>query len=49
MFFVAGLSLGLLSYYHAVISTLGILFVVLVLDRLTERVWHDESEGPALP
>jgi small-conductance mechanosensitive channel len=47
VFFVAGLSLGLLSYYHAVTSTLGILFVVIVLDRLTERAWHD-SEGPAL-
>jgi small-conductance mechanosensitive channel len=46
VFFVAGLSLGLLSYYHAVMSTLGVLFVVIVLDRLTERVWHD-SEGPA--
>jgi small-conductance mechanosensitive channel len=41
VFFVAGLSLGLLRYYHAVGSTLGILFIVLVLDRLTERVWHD--------
>jgi small-conductance mechanosensitive channel len=41
VFFVAGLSLGLLSYYHAVTQTLGIWFVVLVLDRLTERGWHD--------
>jgi moderate conductance mechanosensitive channel len=41
VFFVAGLSLGLLSYYHAVTSTLGIWFVVMVLDRLTERAWHD--------
>ena len=48
VFFVAGLSLGLLSYYHAVMSTLGVLFVVVVLDRLTERVWHD-FEGPAQP
>jgi len=46
VFFVAGLSLGLLSYYHAVMSTLGVFFVVIVLDRLTERVWHD-SEAPA--
>jgi small-conductance mechanosensitive channel len=45
VFFVAGLSLGLLSYYHAVMSTLGILFVVVVLERLSERVWHDA--GPA--
>jgi small-conductance mechanosensitive channel len=40
VFFVAGLSLGLLDYYHAAISTIGILFVVVVLDRLTERAWH---------
>ncbi len=44
VFFVAGLSLGLLSYYHAVTSTLGVCFIVLVLDRLTERVWHDEAD-----
>jgi small-conductance mechanosensitive channel len=37
--FVAGLSLGLLSYYRAISSTLGVLFVVLVLERLTERAW----------
>ncbi|HXP04680.1 MAG TPA: mechanosensitive ion channel domain-containing protein [Stellaceae bacterium] len=50
VFFVAGLSLGLLSYYHAVTTTLGIGFVVLVLDRLTERVWHDETDsGAAIP
>jgi moderate conductance mechanosensitive channel len=47
VFFVAGLSLGLLSYYHAVTSTLGIWFVVLVLDRLTERVWHDDADPAA--
>jgi small-conductance mechanosensitive channel len=41
VFFVAGLSLGLLSYYHAVTQTLGIWFVVLVLDRLSEHGWHD--------
>jgi small-conductance mechanosensitive channel len=50
LFFVAGLSLGLLSYYHAVTTTLGILFVVLVLDRMTERVWHDATDsGAAVP
>ncbi|HTW53526.1 MAG TPA: mechanosensitive ion channel domain-containing protein [Stellaceae bacterium] len=42
--FVAGLSLGLLAYYHAIVSTLGVLFVVIVLERLAERVWHD-SQG----
>lgn len=44
VFFVAGLSLGLLGYYHAVVSTLGVLFVVIVLERLTERVWQDSEE-----
>lgn len=39
--FVFGLSLGLLSYYHAFSSTLGVLLVVIVLERLTERGWHD--------
>ena len=44
LIFVAGLSLGLLSYYRAVSSTLGVLFVVLVLDRLVDRVWsRDEA------
>jgi small-conductance mechanosensitive channel len=43
VFFVAGLSLGLLSYYHAMTSTLGILFVLMVLDRLIERVWDDST------
>ncbi len=41
--YVAGLSLNLLSYYYAVTDTLGILFVVIVLDRLTERVWCDDA------
>ena len=41
VFFVFGLSLGLLSYYHALSSTLGVLLVVIVLERLTERGWHD--------
>ena len=43
LFFVFGLSLGLLSYYHAVVSTLGILLVLMVLERLTERGWHDSE------
>lgn len=41
--FVAGLSLGLLGYYRAVSSTLGILFVLIVLDRLTEWEISDED------
>ena len=40
VFFVFGLSLGLLSYYHAAVSTLGVLIVFLVLERLTERGSH---------
>jgi len=47
VFFVAGLSLGLLAYYHASVSTLGVLFVAVVVDRLTERAWHD-ADGPAV-
>jgi small-conductance mechanosensitive channel len=41
LFFVFGLSLGLLSYYYGAISTVGVLFVLLVFERLTERGWHD--------
>ena len=41
LFFVFGLSLGLLSYYYGATQTLGVLFVLLVLERLTERGWHD--------
>jgi small-conductance mechanosensitive channel len=48
VFFVFGLSLGLLSYYHAVISTLGVILVVLVLERLTDRGWRQSRpEGLA--
>ncbi|HWB51772.1 MAG TPA: mechanosensitive ion channel domain-containing protein [Stellaceae bacterium] len=44
--FVAGLSLGLLSYYRAVSSTLGVLFIVLVVERLTERAWLPARSVP---
>jgi moderate conductance mechanosensitive channel len=45
--YVAGLSLNLLSYYHAITQTFGIFFLLIVLDRLTERVWHDaDSASP---
>ncbi|MGC2414435.1 MAG: mechanosensitive ion channel domain-containing protein [Stellaceae bacterium] len=50
VFFVFGLSLGLLSYYHALSETLDVLLVVIVLERLTERGWHDAEPsigGPA--
>ncbi|HEX6442963.1 MAG TPA: mechanosensitive ion channel domain-containing protein [Stellaceae bacterium] len=40
VFFVFGLSLDLLSYYHGFVSTLGVLTVVLVLEKLSERGWH---------
>src|SRR5260370_14791185 len=39
--FVFGLSLGLLSYFHAIVTTLGVVMVVLVVERMTERGWHD--------
>src|SRR5436190_15414222 len=49
LFFVFGLSLGLLSYYHAAVSTIGVLLVLMVLERLTERGRHDtvRARGPA--
>ncbi len=37
VFFIFGLSLGLLSYFHAAISTLGIVLVLLVLEKLSAR------------
>jgi small-conductance mechanosensitive channel len=43
VFFIFGLSLGLLSYFHAAISTLGVLLVLLVFERLTQRGWHDAA------
>src|SRR5581483_11227162 len=47
VFFVAGLSVGMLSYYHAVASTLGTLFLLLVLDCFSERAGHDAPVPPA--
>src|SRR5205807_10121722 len=44
--FVFGLSLGLLSYFQAIVTTLGVLLVGLVIERLTERGWHEAE--PAL-
>jgi small-conductance mechanosensitive channel len=44
--FVAGLSLGLLAYYRAVSSTVAILFVVLVIDRLLEWDLRDAEKTP---
>jgi small-conductance mechanosensitive channel len=37
VFYIFGLSLGLLSYFHAAISSLGVILVLLVLDKLAER------------
>src|SRR5439155_10744148 len=45
--FVFGLSLGLLSYFHAIVSTLGVVMVVLVTERMTERGWHDGDPSTA--
>ncbi len=45
--FVFGLSLGLLSYFHAIVSTLGVVMVVLVIERMTERGWHDADPAVA--
>ena len=43
-----GLSLGLLSYYAATVSTLAMVLVLLVLERLTARGWHDSVVAPAV-
>jgi small-conductance mechanosensitive channel len=45
--FVFGLSLGLLSYYHAIVTTVGVLIVVLVIERMTERGWHESDPAVA--
>jgi len=45
-FFVFGLSLGLLSYFYATTSTLGIIVLLLVLEKLAERGWHDTAPLP---
>src|SRR5260370_787978 len=49
VFFVFGLSLGLVSYFHAAISTLGLLLLLLVLEKLTERAWHDLAPASDRP
>jgi small-conductance mechanosensitive channel len=45
LFFVFGLSLGLLSYYYGATETVGVLLVLLVIDQLTERGGHDTELG----
>jgi small-conductance mechanosensitive channel len=44
LFFVFGLSLGLLSYYYGVTSSVAVLLVLLVLERLIDRGWHDADQ-----
>ena len=45
LFFVFGLSLGLLSYYYGATSTVAVLFVLLVLERLIDRGWHEADQA----
>ena len=47
VFFIFGLSLGLLSYFYGVTSTLGLWLVLLVLDRLTEIGWRNSERAAA--
>jgi moderate conductance mechanosensitive channel len=47
VFFLFGLSLGLLDYYHGVISTIGLWLVLLVLERLTELGWNNSERAIA--
>jgi small-conductance mechanosensitive channel len=42
--FAFGLSLGLLRYYYAVTSSLGIVLVLVVLEALTARAWRQLGE-----
>jgi small-conductance mechanosensitive channel len=45
LFFVFGLSLGLLSYYYGVTSSVAVLLVLLVLERLIDRGWRDADKA----
>jgi moderate conductance mechanosensitive channel len=45
LFFVFGLSLGLLSYYYGATWTVAVLFVLLVLERLIDRGWHASDQA----
>jgi small-conductance mechanosensitive channel len=45
LFFVFGLSLGLLSYYYGATSTVAVLLVLLVLERLIDRGWHEADQA----
>jgi small-conductance mechanosensitive channel len=45
LFFVFGLSLGLLSYYYGVTSSVAVLLALLVLERLIDRGWHETDQA----
>jgi small-conductance mechanosensitive channel len=45
LFFVFGLSLGLLSYYYGVTSSVAVLLALLVLERLIDRGWHEDDQA----
>ena len=45
LFFVFGLSLGLLSYYYGVTSSVAVLLVLLVLERLIDKGWHKADQA----
>ena len=45
LFFVFGLSLGLLSYFYGVTSSVAVLLVLLVLERLIDRGWHEADQA----
>jgi small-conductance mechanosensitive channel len=44
LFFVFGLSLGLLSYYYGATSTVAVLFALLVLERLIDKGWREADQ-----
>ena len=48
VFFVFGLSLGLLSYFDAAVNSFAVVFVLLVFEGLAERGAHNAAapEGP---
>jgi small-conductance mechanosensitive channel len=45
LFFVFGLSLGLLSYYYGVTSSVAVLLMLLVLERLIDKGWHEADQA----
>ncbi len=45
--FVFDLSLGLLDDFHAALSSLGVLLVLFVLERLLERAWSGDAAAVA--